>query len=141
MGRGAETPNKGLRRSTQKSIAALMNSEGGTLILGVEDDGHIFGLDKDIALVGSRDKFEQTLVNLIVDEIGPGLSHYYGIRFEELSGTMVCVVEVDPFRSRAGVFVKAENPNKGKEFFVRIGNTTRSLDPEQTHAYLESRGG
>jgi predicted HTH transcriptional regulator len=119
-----------------------MNSEGGTLIVGVEDDGHVFGLDKDIALVGgSRDKFEQTLVNLIVDEIGPGLSHYYRIRFEELSGTLVCVVEVDPVRGSDGVFVKGESANKGKEFFVRIGNTTRSLDPEQTHTYLESRVG
>jgi hypothetical protein len=133
-------PNKSLRRSALKSIAAFMNSEGGTLIVGVEDDGHVFGLDKDIALVGgSRDKFEQTLVNLIVDEIGPGLSHYYRIRLEELAETLVCVVEVDPIRSSDGVFVKADNPNKGKEFFVRIGNTTRSLDPEQTHTYLESR--
>lgn len=110
-------------------------------VLGVADDGHIFGLEKDIAQVGSRDKLEQTLVNLIVDEIGPGLSHYYRIRFEELSDALVCVAEVDPVRGRDGVFVKAENPNKGKEFFVRIGNTTRSLDPEQTHAYLESRVG
>jgi hypothetical protein len=55
-------PNRSLRRSALKSVAGFMNSEGGTLILGVEDDGHIFGIDKDIALVGSRDKFEQTLV-------------------------------------------------------------------------------
>ena len=133
--------NKSLRRSTIKSVAGLMNSEGGTLVLGVEDDGQIFGLEKDIELFGSRDKLEQTLVNLIVDEIGPGLSHYYRARFEDVAGNLVCVVEVDPVRGKDGVFVKAENPNKGKEFFVRIGNTTRSLDPEQTHAYLESRVG
>jgi len=131
--------NKSLRRSVLKSVAALMNSEGGTLIIGVEDDGQIFGLERDIWLFGSRDKFEQALVNLVVGDIGPGLSHYYRIRFEEIFGKLVCVVEVDPVRGKDGVFVKGDNPTKGKEFFVRIGNTTRSLDPEQTHAYLESR--
>ena len=103
------------------------------------DNGQIFGLERDINLVGSCDKFEQTLVNLIVAEIGPGLSHYYRIRFEELDGKLVGIVEVHPVRGKDGVFINADNPNRGKEFFIRVGNTTRSLDPEQTHAYLESR--
>jgi hypothetical protein len=28
---------------------------------------------------------------------------------------------------------------KGKEFYVRVGNTTKSLDPADTHAYLAAR--
>ena len=65
-------PNKALRKSSLKTIAGFMNTEGGTLLIGVEDDGNILGLDNDLGLVGgSRDKFEQTLVNLITDEIGP----------------------------------------------------------------------
>jgi hypothetical protein len=47
---------------------------------------------------------------------------------------LVCVVEVDAVSE--GAFVKGE---KGKEFFVRVGNTTKSLDPADTHAYLASR--
>ena len=129
-------PNKVVRKSSVKTIAALMNSQGGTLLIGVEDDGNIFGLDRDLSLVGgSRDKFEQTLVNTISDEIGPALSHYYRIRFDDIDEKLVCVVEVD--RVTDGVFVKGE---KGKEFFVRVGNTTKSLDPADTHAYLASRG-
>lgn len=128
-------PNKALRKSCLKTIAAFMNTEGGTLVIGVEDDGSIFGLEKDLGIVGnSRDKFEQTIVNMICDEIGAALSHSFRIRFEEQVGKLVCVVEVDPVSE--GVFVKGE---KGKEFFVRIGNTTRSLDPADTHNYLAAR--
>src|SRR5262249_42766050 len=56
--------NKALRKSSLKTIAAFMNTEGGTLLIGVEDDGNILGLERDLSLLGSsRDKFEQTLVN------------------------------------------------------------------------------
>ena len=127
--------NKALRKSCLKTIAAFMNSDGGTLIIGVEDDGTIFGLEHDLNLIGgSRDKFEQTPVNIISDEIGPALGHYYRIRFDQVDEKLVCVVEVDPVGD--GVFVKGE---KGKEFFVRVGNTTKSLDPADTHAYLAAR--
>lgn len=127
--------NKALRKSCLKTIAALMNTDGGTLLIGVEDDGNIIGLDHDLSLLGgSRDKFEQTLVNTVSDEIGPALTHYYKIRFEPADGKLVCVVEVDAVSD--GVFVKGE---KGKEFFIRAGNTTKSLDPADTHAYLAAR--
>ena len=55
------------------------------------------------------------------------------IRFDQVDEKLVCVVEVDPVDD--GVFVG----EKGKEFFVRVGNTTKSLDPADTHAYLAAR--
>ncbi len=128
-------PNKALRKSSLKTIAGFMNTEGGTLLIGVEDDGGVIGLENDLSMLGgSRDKFEQTLVNTISDEIGSALSHFYRVRFDHVGEKLVCVVEVEAVSD--GVFVKGE---KGKEFFVRVGNTTKSLDPADTHAYLASR--
>jgi len=127
--------NKSLRKSCLKTIAAFMNSDGGTLLIGVEDNGNILGLEKDLSLLGgSRDKLEQTLVNMISDEIGPALSHYYRIRFESVGDKLVCVVEADEVSD--GVFVGGD---KGQEFFVRAGNTTRSLDPADTLEYIRGR--
>jgi hypothetical protein len=129
-------PNKALRKSCLKTIAAFMNSEGGTLLIGVNDDGTIFGLDKDLSIVGgSLDRFQQTLVNAIAEFIGPAFAHYYRIRIEPAQEKLVCVVEVDPVGD--GVFLKGENNTR--EFFVRSGNTTRSLDPADTVAYLAGR--
>ena len=124
--------NKELRHSILKTIAAFMNSEGGTLVIGVEDNGDIFGLEKDLALLGgSFDRLEQTIVNLIVDGIGAATVPYVNVRFEDIDENVVCVVTVESVRD--GVFLKSP---RGKEFFIRAGNTTRSLDPEQTHEYL-----
>ena len=124
--------NNDLRYSVLKTIAAFMNSEGGTLIIGVEDKGSIYGLKNDLQLMGgSLDKFEQTLANLVVDRIGPASVPYLRMRCEDIGNKTVCVVTVEPVRD--GVFLST---TKGKEFFIRVGNTTRSLDPEQTHEYL-----
>ena len=60
--------NKGLREASLKTIAAFMNSEGGTLLIGVEDSGAIFGLERDLSLLGgSEDKFLQLIGSLVAD--------------------------------------------------------------------------
>ena len=104
----------------------------GTLVIGVEDNGNPYGLSNDLKLMGdSRDRFEQTLMSMAFDNIGPNTASHIRIRFEDIKGTTVCVVTVESIRD--GVFLKT---SKGKEFFIRVGNTTRSLDPEMTHEYL-----
>ena len=63
--------NKALRLSSLKTIAAFLNSQGGTLLIGVENDGSIFGMDRDLALAkNSRDSFEQLMVSLVTDTMG-----------------------------------------------------------------------
>ena len=123
--------NKALRHSVLKTVCAFMNTEGGTLVIGVEDDGSICGLRNDLSVLGSLDRIQQTIANLISDRIGAAATPYVRLRFEEIGDDTVCVVDVESVRE--GVFLQSE---RGREFFVRIGNTTRSLDPEETHEYL-----
>ena len=63
--------NKALRHSSLKTVNAFMNSQGGTLVIGVEDDGGIYGLDRDLSLTHhSKDRFEQLLTSLIAESMG-----------------------------------------------------------------------
>ena len=126
--------NKGLRHSVLKTLAAFLNSEGGTLVIGVEDDGNVFGLEQDLAMVKERslDGFEQTMMNLIREKIGPEYARLIHVRFEPVNGHHVCAVDVD--RSPEPVFLTGE---RGREFYVRLGNTSRPLNPEETVRYIE----
>jgi hypothetical protein len=126
--------NKTLRFSVLKTIAAFLNSQGGTLIIGVEDNGAIFGLERDLALVKNKslDGFEQTLMSLISQYIGPEFARFIKVRFETLEGQPVCAVDVDKTANPAFM----EGP-RGKVFYVRMGNTTRALDAEETHNYIQ----
>jgi predicted HTH transcriptional regulator len=113
-----------------------MNSEGGTLVVGVEDDGNVIGLDHDLKILDkSTDKFIRTLASAINDNIGGHSAHLYKIRIEKVNGESVCVVDVE--RSPEPVF--ANSSKASKEFYIRVGNTTRAINAEETHRYIESR--
>ena len=127
--------NKELRDASLKTIAAFMNSEGGTLLIGVEDSGAIFGLEKDLSLLGgSTDKFLQLINLLMADRIGVEFSQNVAARLDSVDGKPICVVDVS--KSSGAAYVSG---SKGSEFYLRVGNTTRSLDPQETYAYLEQR--
>ena len=123
-----------LQFSSLKTIAAFLNSQGGTLVIGVEDDGKIFGLGPDLKLTHkTKDGFERHLVSLISDSMGSPTAPYYRIRFEEVDSETVCVIEVE--RSPEPIYLKFQNR---KVFCIRAGNTTRILDSEETVKYVET---
>lgn len=67
------------------------------LQIGVEDNGNILGLEKDLELVGnSRNKFEQLLANLISEYLGSRYAPLLKGHFEEVDGTTISVFEIRP---------------------------------------------
>lgn len=128
--------NKALRHSVLKTIAAFLNSEGGTLIIGVEDNGSVYGLDQDLGQLGGIDGFGKTITNLMTSQIGPEFGHLVAMRFEEVEGTPICVLDVRAASQPA--FLKGP---QGSQLFIRFGNTTRMLDSEETVDYTQMRWG
>ena len=125
--------NKGLRDAVLKTLVAFMNTEGGTLLIGVEDSGEIFGLERDLSLVGgSQDRFLQLLNSLVVDKIGIQYSPYVHAGMDSVDGESVCVVAAS--KSSEPAFMSGQ---RGREFYVRVGNTTRFLDAEETLSFIE----
>ena len=111
--------NNGLRMSVIKTVAAFLNTEGGTLVIGVEDQGAVCGIEADLHIVGdSSDRFAQLLNSLFFEYLGAAATPYIRQRFENVDGRVVCVIDVG--RSTEPVFAKTE---KGREFYVRVGNT------------------
>lgn len=125
--------NKGLRQSVLKTIAAFLNTEGGTLIIGLDDDGEVFGLNADLREFNqSTDKFLQLLYNLISEYLGPQYASLIKAKNEFLNGAQVCVIEVN--KAPEAVFLAG---TKGKEFYIRVGNTTRALDTQQALDFID----
>ncbi len=125
--------NKDLQRQVLKTIAAMLNSEGGVLLIGVADDGSAYGIDADIQTLGRRDVdgFAQTLASLVAEHIGPEFGAYSHSSFPEYQGRTICRVKVDA--SPKPVFTR---DGSGAEFYVRVGNTTRPLDAHAAHEYI-----
>ena len=111
-----------------------MNKEGGTLIIGVEDDGSILGLDCDYNSFSKRndkDKFSQHLNNVLNESIGIENTNIWKERFMKINENEICIIEVE--KSSDPVFTNFSNK---EEFYVRSGSTTNSLNPRKTHEYI-----
>jgi len=130
--------NKNLRHSVLKTIAAFLNTEGGILIIGVEDNGNVFGLESDyLTTDDSRDKYLNLLNILVKDYVGLDMSPYIQIKIEDVKGKDVCIVRVE--KSHKPIFMKTDGQQK--QLFVRRGTTTHALDPEETYNYIETNWG
>jgi superfamily I DNA/RNA helicase/mRNA-degrading endonuclease RelE of RelBE toxin-antitoxin system len=121
-----------LRDMIVKSVAAFLNSRGGTLLVGIEDDGSIFGIERDLACINGKslDQFELSLTRYITDKIGTEFTDFFSVHFVSINQKTVCVIEVQ----------EAPKPNyvDGEKFFVRSGNATRELPISEGVEYINS---
>ena len=71
-----------------KTVAGFMNSEGGTLLIGVADDGNVTGLDPDYQTLtkSNRDGYELFLTQLIADKITGPSPALCKLSFHEIAG-------------------------------------------------------
>jgi hypothetical protein len=124
------------KKGVIKTVAAFLNSQGGTLLLGVANDGTIKGLEEDYQHVKghNRDGFELFLTDILLSALGKENSPFIKIIFHEIQGKDICRVLVQA--SKQAVFYK---DGKDQLFFIRTGNSSRQLSPEETLKYLENR--
>jgi DNA-binding response OmpR family regulator len=123
---GSGKKNEDLRLATFKTLVAFLNSQGGTLLIGVEDKGDIYGLENDFSFFLNRQKtpidlFEQELTNLICDRIGKAFAQHIAICFEEIEGKQVCGIIVKKAKQKA-YYKKDEHI-----FYFRVNCTTRTF--------------
>jgi len=128
---------KPLETASIKTVAAFLNSrEGGTLLLGVADDGSVFGLDSDYASLrkpgkDDRDVFGLHLSQALVNAVGMAATANVSQELLEVGGRDLCRVHVRPsaFPVEAKVVeVDGKGQHKKKRaFYGRFGNSTREI--------------
>jgi ATP-dependent Lon protease len=130
--------NTDLIKDVMKAVGAMLNSDGGTLLIGVADDGTPLGIDLDLKTMkgADADEYERTLRQGFITHLGVEFSGNVRVAFPDVDGVKVCRVDVDP--SPKPVFMHLKQTN---EFYIRAGNASRSLDPAATHEYIEMHWG
>lgn len=124
----ANQVDKRLEHVIVKTIAGFMNAEGGTLLVGVVDDGSVLGLEADYATLGSkgnRDGYELFLTQLLETNLSGTVGRLVQVTFEAIDGKDVCRIGVAA--SARAVFARPLDGKEHSEFWARIGNSTRQL--------------
>jgi hypothetical protein len=125
--------DKEIIRMSMKTIAALLNSEGGTLLIGVADDGTVKGLDSDLNFFkNALDGFELKLHDLITDQIKPSPVEKIEICFPELDENKICRIDVKSSNGR-GVY------HLGNDVYIRQGNRTKQLEGMNLTSWVKER--
>jgi len=125
-------PDSKIELSVLRTIAGFVNTDGGTLVIGVADDGSPVGIDVDN--FPNEDKMYLHFVNLITDRIGPQHAMYISPHFGDFEGVRVLSVECR--RGQAPVFVKDGSTER---FYIRLGPSTNELSASQIQQYIKHR--
>ena len=135
---GAVTP--ALEGVIMKSIAAFSNGEGGTLLIGVDDEGEILGLEHDYnSLNGSKDEFELHLRNLVNKSFGPSFAaSNITVTFPRCGDQEVCQIDIKRALHPQYLEVKDKNGNKSQKFYVRNGNSSIELPLSEVSSYVQA---
>ncbi|WP_419930863.1 protease Lon-related BREX system protein BrxL [Candidatus Poriferisodalis sp.] len=126
--------DKNIERAVVKTVAGFMNAAGGVLLIGVNDDGSVSGIEIDYPLTGNkgRDGFENWLITKLEQELGktPTASLLY-VTFEQTEDGDICRVDIEP--SDQPVYMGGE-----ADFYVRMGNSTRSYNTRDALTYIQA---
>lgn len=129
--------NRALEGVILKTLAGFMNSHvGGTLLIGVADNGEIIGLEKDYQTLKKPDQdgFEQAVMTAISTNLGADLCPFVHVLFHVIDNKDVCRLIVSP--TTRPVFLDQGNTLK---FFVRTGGATRDLNIQEALDYVSGR--
>jgi ATP-dependent DNA helicase RecG len=104
-----------------EALASFVNTKGGTLLVGVRDNGTVIGWTGD-------DRAQQVIINQIVEiiRVQPAVS------VQQEKKKPVLVIEVKPGTTLATC--------RGR-YFQRVGNTTREIPAEQLGRYFIAKLG
>jgi hypothetical protein len=131
--------NKELYEPVMKNLAGFMNATGGTLLLGVGDDGAVLGLEQDWGGLKKPgpDGYENVFNQAFNKMIGVELRRFVRLAFVEVDGKTVGVLDAQP----ADTPVYLLNNSNAEEFYIRAGNASQPLSLRKAQQYIGARFG
>ena len=128
----ANKADKNIENQSLKTIVSFLNCEGGTLLIGVADNGIVIGIETD--KFENQDKFRLHFANLVNDKIGSQYIDLIKTEIISIKGKNVFRVFCKP--SRYPVYLREKDEEK---FYVRNGpssvllSTSKMVDYARNH--------
>lgn len=131
-----------IRLSVIRTICAFMNSQGGTVYIGVNDNGEPIGADDDFALINDdhpEDMFAQKLTELLRRHLEPYAPGSVEVTFPTIAARRIVAIEVE---GRPGITYLKEKAGDGEvqtSIYVRDGNRTLKLQGRERDRFVLQR--
>lgn len=106
-----------------EEIVAFSNSEGGTILIGISDDGEIRGI--------TNTKLEETIMNVYRNNVVPYIIHNFELM--EINNRTIVIVEIPKGLSKP--YSTVDN-----KYYIRVGTTKRIASREELLRLFEGNG-
>jgi hypothetical protein len=119
-----------------KTIAALCNTGGGTLVIGQADDGTILGIEDDVAYKakGSFDKYQLAMRDTLASKFGKTLE-VLGVQLDFPTVEEKTLAVFTCSKSNEPIYTKGDKDNN-EHLYIRDGNRTTELLGSQLVEYV-----
>jgi predicted HTH transcriptional regulator len=112
-----------------KTIAAFLNTQGGTLFIGVNDSGEVLGFSRELESMhrNNLDTFKKTFKDVFSKRVGAEHSKYYSLNPINFGDEVV--IEIKCERSKTPCFVD------GEYFYIRTEASSEKLHGKKLLEY------
>lgn len=115
-----------------KTICGFLNSDGGLLIIGLDDTGGILGLDQEIEkFYQSNDKFLLHFRGLLKTKLGEKFFESIDQHLIRIDNKSILLVDCKPSTVPAYI--------EGTDYYIRTNPSTEKLDGPQLVDYIRQR--
>lgn len=114
-----------------KVIAGFLNAKGGTLLIGVKDDGSVSGIEADYAELNcNADKYERIIRNKIVNSFNKDVNGTIDISFIKSGNKQICKIIAPQYETPIAL---------DGEFYQRQGNEIRIIKGNDLTMFIRRR--
>lgn len=128
--------NKELYVPVLKNVVAFMNTSGGAVLIGVDDNGKALGLEPDLSAMPKKDSdgFENVFNQAFNQMVGAEFRQFVEVTFPDIGGVIVCLLLIRPSHEPAYLNYKGE-----EQFYIRAGNASQPLPVSKATRYIRKR--
>ncbi|MDR2266788.1 MAG: putative DNA binding domain-containing protein [Christensenellaceae bacterium] len=119
-------------QKAKNTLLAFLNTDGGTLYIGIDDDGTVYGVNGDI------DEETRRVSSAFRDSVMPDPSGHFKVEHEKRDGKNIIAVTVD--RGSAIPYCYASYGLVPQGVYVRVGSRTLTATREHIHQMIKDNG-
>lgn len=139
-GQAEKQAHDGIKKAATKTIAAFLNSHGGTLIIGVGDLGEILGIEADFPYVDRQkqnaDGWLLSFRNIVVEALGADVWSLIHVELARQMDHLIAIVRVPSRRVETW-----HKDNSSEQFYVRAANSSEPLTGAPLIRYIREHFG
>jgi predicted HTH transcriptional regulator len=134
----ADYKKKEIQKEIPRVIVAFLNSKGGTVIVGVDDNRNIVGIEKDYEELSKKKDWDGWVLhfrNLLKKYIDDELVSQ-SLKLKQYTKNGKTIVRIDISESPKPIYFKDSNES---HFYIRSFNSSEKLDTKYAIDYMDRK--